>query len=366
MDELARLIHTHLALYPGMGIVDCVKLIYQNELGGAHLLQASGGCDDGEETLLRGLEEELLLPELRSPDPALPDVVPIGAGLCRVSLAALAAGPSTGTFARLCACTAGLRKGSKEGLRCKLERFSAMVAAGRTPYSMAEWERFLAENDLQSGAPPHHSARFRALYRPHYHILDAAEALYLPVYAAIDRALAQKPHVLVGIDGMAGAGKSSLGAALAKVYGCGVVHADDFFLRPAQRSAERLAEAGGNIDYERLAPVAHQAADDRAFCYQAYDCVTGAMGVWRELPAARLTVLEGSYALHPKVDAPCDVRVFLGCDAQVQARRVAARSGPALWPRFEREWIPMENRYFAAFGVRESCDVILDTSGLGG
>ena len=51
---------------------------------------------------------------------------------------------------------------------------------------------------------------------------------------------------------MAGSGKSVLGQLLSEVYSCNLFHMDDFFLRPEQRTAERLAEAGGNVDRERF------------------------------------------------------------------------------------------------------------------
>lgn len=361
MRETEELLRSHFSLYPGMEPEDGVKLLYQGSFG---MAPAEGDGPKAEASFLAALCAELDGPDLRSPAPEPPGQVPVGDGLCRVALSTLAAGPAPETFARLCLQAARGERGGAAALEAGLARLAAMARAGTTPWPAAEVERFLAGYRAQGCPPLRHSARYRALYRPHYRLLDEASARLLPVYAAIDRALAQKPHCLVGIDGMSGAGKSRLAAALAEVYGCRVVHADDFFLRPGQRSSERLAEAGGNIDYERLGPVALLAADDRPFEYAPYDCRTGELGPPRRLPAARLTVLEGVYALHPAVAAPCDVRVFLGTDAMVQRERLRRRD-PALWPRFESEWLPMESRYFAGFGIRESCDVVVDTGGLG-
>lgn len=185
--------------------------------------------------------------------------------------------------------------------------------------------------------------------------------IWLPVVKEIDRALTQKPHVLVGIDGMCASGKSTLAGYLVQKYGCGLVIADDFFLQPYQRTHGRLAQAGGNIDYERLSLVAQKAADDREFSYQAYNCQTQSMGSWRNVPAGALTVMEGAYCLSPQVDAKCDVKVFLWLDAEEQMRRIVRRNGAEMAKRFEDEWIPMENRYFAEFLVREGCEVVIDT-----
>ena len=68
----------------------------------------------------------------------------------------------------------------------------------------------------------------------------------------IDGLLSEKQTVLVAIDGCCGAGKTTLAAILAEKYDCNVFHMDEFFLRPEQRTARRLAQPGGNVDYERF------------------------------------------------------------------------------------------------------------------
>ena len=68
----------------------------------------------------------------------------------------------------------------------------------------------------------------------------------------IDELLTQKDMVVVAIDGKCTSGKTTLASKLAQIYDCNVFHMDDFFLRPEQRTPERFAEIGGNVDYERF------------------------------------------------------------------------------------------------------------------
>ena len=68
----------------------------------------------------------------------------------------------------------------------------------------------------------------------------------------IDELLAEKDMILVAIDGKCTSGKTTLASKLAELYDCNVFHMDDFFLRPEQRTPERFAEVGGNVDYERF------------------------------------------------------------------------------------------------------------------
>ena len=58
--------------------------------------------------------------------------------------------------------------------------------------------------------------------------------------------------LIAAIDGRCASGKTTAAELLQKQFGWTVVHADDFFLRPEQRTPERYAEPGGNLDRERL------------------------------------------------------------------------------------------------------------------
>ena len=68
----------------------------------------------------------------------------------------------------------------------------------------------------------------------------------------IDDLLKTGDQIVIAIDGNCTAGKTTLASVLAKEYDCNVFHMDDFFLRPEQRTAQRYAQPGGNVDYERF------------------------------------------------------------------------------------------------------------------
>ena len=61
----------------------------------------------------------------------------------------------------------------------------------------------------------------------------------------VKKAIEFKGHVVIAIDGRAGAGKTTFANELADLL-CGeIVPMDHFFLPPELRTEERLAEAGG-------------------------------------------------------------------------------------------------------------------------
>ncbi|MDR0960150.1 MAG: hypothetical protein LBM23_07335 [Propionibacteriaceae bacterium] len=141
-----------------------------------------------------------------------------------------------------------------------------------------------------------------------------------------------------------------------------VIPMDHFFLRPEQRTAERFAEPGGNIDYERFSDeVIEPLRAGRPFSYQPFDCQAGELGAPIEVTPSRVTIVEGSYALHPRFADAYGLSVLLTVDPDTQRHRLEERS-PGLVDRFEHEWIPLEERYLTATGIAHQVDAIIDTS----
>lgn len=166
-------------------------------------------------------------------------------------------------------------------------------------------------------------------------------------------------QVNVAVEGMCGSGKSTLGEALAKKYGCNLFHMDDFFLRPEQRTKARYAQPGGNVDYERFrGEVLEHLADREGFAYRRFDCRSMALEEPRTVSWNRLNIAEGAYSCHPFFGDVWHLRFFLEVSADTQRKRILARNGARMYRRFAEEWIPLENRYFEFYKIREKCVVI--------
>ena len=175
----------------------------------------------------------------------------------------------------------------------------------------------------------------------------------------LDQLLSQQERVIVAIDGPCTSGKTTLAAALEKEYDCNLFHMDDFFLRPEQRTPQRLAEAGGNVDYERfLADVLLPLQQGTPFSYQPFHCKTQELLPPVAVTPKPLTIIEGSYSLHPSFGNPYHLRVLLTVDPDIQRQRILDRPS-FLHQRFFDQWIPMENRYLEVFQISQQCDIIL-------
>lgn len=167
-----------------------------------------------------------------------------------------------------------------------------------------------------------------------------------------------KGAFLVAVDGRCAAGKTTLAKRLQENAGWSVLHLDDFFLRPQQRTRERLREPGGNVDYERfleeaLLPLKRGESE---IVYRPFDCHSLTLTEPIRIKAGRVCVIEGSYSCHPALWDFYDLRVFLTVGREEQRRRVQRRNGEAAAVFLER-WIPLEERYFSAYQIGERCDL---------
>ena len=152
--------------------------------------------------------------------------------------------------------------------------------------------------------------------------------------AAFVSALGALKKGVAAIDGMCASGKTTLAARLGGELGMTVLHMDDFFLQPLQRTPERLAQPGGNVDRERfrdevLAP--------------------------RIIRPTPVVLVEGAYSMHPALRDAYALSAFVGIAPQLQRARILARNGEEGLRRFEARWIPLENAYIAACGVERAC-----------
>lgn len=171
--------------------------------------------------------------------------------------------------------------------------------------------------------------------------------------------LLQKDMALLAIDGSCTSGKTTLAAELQAAYPCQVIAMDDFFLRPCQRTPERMAQVGGNVDYERFQEeVLSPLLSGRPACYRPYCCRTGRLLDPVTVEPRGLIVIEGSYSQHPYFENPYDLRIFLAHTPELQNARVLQRP-QHLHRTFFELWIPMENAYFEAFHIAEKADLIL-------
>ena len=99
----------------------------------------------------------------------------------------------------------------------------------------------------------------------------------------------------------------------------------------------------------------------QAIPYRAYSCRAGAYLPEQCFAPQPLVIVEGSYSCHPTLADCYDLKVFVTCSKEEQARRLLAREGER-YSGFTARWIPLEEGYFAKFQIEQTVDFILDTT----
>ncbi len=346
-EQTRTMLTQHCQAYPQLREQDIFKYLYQSAFGCEHLVS-------DESTVLRYLQSEYAAVQATASD----RTEPLDGSYSRVHLGVCAGGLRPGTLARLFCLSARKQPNGRADLEQKLEVANEMVAQGELPLHPDTFVQKLNEWRAQGFPAVHHSAAFRETYHPAYRVIANQYAYFLSVFTEIDKRLS-KGSAIIAIEGGSASGKTTLASMLQQVYGCNVFHTDDFFLRPGQRTAARLSEIGGNLDRERFADeIVKPLMTGKQICYRRFDCSTQTLGELITVPHTDLTVIEGTYSMHPAFGDYFDLAIFLDVHPDLQKKRITLRNTPQLAKRFFDEWIPLENEYFTKMDIKTRTDLL--------
>lgn len=161
MKELEQILRTHARQYPQMRPTDAVKLIYQNEFGGGHMIRNEDAC-------MEYLRREYGAVEK---DPSMPQYEPIGNGLVRVNLAAVRESEVEQLGRDFIRSAAG-HTGSLESFRKKLAVLAALVEEGLFSFGTDALNAYLTKYEAAGYPAVSHSREYRESYRPAYRVIQ--------------------------------------------------------------------------------------------------------------------------------------------------------------------------------------------------
>ncbi len=343
---ITEVLKSHFLKYRKMTPQDTVKLIFQSEFGGGHLIT-------DEKYVLERLKKETL-ETVR--DESIPMTEYLGDDAYRINLASLPTSLSPETLAKIFAESAVRFHGKEERFSSKLNEVIPLISEKYTSFSEYDYIKYLEEYYKNGGGAVRHSFIYSLEYKPAYRVIHADFVPFIELFARIDEALSANSVRVIKLDGRCGSGKTTLGGLISSVYGCGVIHADDFYVPRNRRDA-----TDDNLDFERMSCEINSILSGDTDRYGRFDCSEQRITENIPVKTEPFILVEGSYSLHEKLSVPSFLKIFLTISPEEQIARIEKRD-PDSVTAFREKWIPLEEEYFTKFDVSKTADIVIDTS----
>jgi uridine kinase len=189
----------------------------------------------------------------------------------------------------------------------------------------------------------------------------------LPVTGALDlisSSVALDRTFLVGIDGGAGAGKTTFahwfaGVIHASSTPVSIVHIDNF-CRPSSEREDKNAVVS-DLDWKRLRDrVLNPLQTGESALFQLYDWPADRLKDWVTINVGGVTIVDGVTATRRELSGYYDLRIWLSCPRDIRASRLLGRGDT---PEAEiKRWLPSEDRYIASHNPEERAHLTIDTT----
>lgn len=175
--------------------------------------------------------------------------------------------------------------------------------------------------------------------------------------------------VLIGVDGVDGAGKTTFADELAVHVSRPTVRisVDDFHNVSALRYRLGRDSAEGfwldAFNYPRLiADVLEPLRASRRYRPRAHDLASDAIvdEGWRTAPRDAVVIIDGLFLLRPQLSGRFDLVIFVDVPFRIAAERLARRDGARPMERY----VGASRRYLASCDPKSCADVLIDNSDL--
>lgn len=173
--------------------------------------------------------------------------------------------------------------------------------------------------------------------------------------------------LLIGIDGFGGSGKSTLARKL-RDFGKNitVIEMDDFYRPSAERRLNNdPISIGMDFNWPRmrdqiLIPITSGLPGK----YQRYDWNEDSLAEWHDVPTGGIVIIEGVYSTRQELTDLYDYKIWVDSPHNIRLARGLERDGEGARDRWEKEWMPAEERYVRIHQPYNAADLIIEGSGL--
>lgn len=342
--------------YPLTQPDDIIKLVFQSEYGGGHLIkneQDSLSCLINEINELNEYIDGDIFEEIGSGKERLHINVDNSADIPAKLINKMHVASSAET------------RPDHDLFIKKIELIDKIADLGVFSFSLSDFKSAYNKYSQGDFKNIRHSQIYRNEYHPHYRVVNSDYKSLLEVILEINKRLEENTvPVIIGMDGRSGAGKTHYAQQLKNIFNCEIIHMDDFFLPFELRRAERYEEPGGNIHYERFIEEAiSPMMKKEGFAYRVFDCQSGTYLLEkRQISSNDIYLIEGAYSLHPRFNDIYDIKVFVDVDRDVQLQRIEKRNGLDSLQAFKDMWIPLEEKYISFYNIEKNSDFIVSNS----
>ena len=183
--------------------------------------------------------------------------------------------------------------------------------------------------------------------------------------ALVRRASATGRTTLVAIDGLGGAGKSTLAAEVSEaIEDVAIVGVDDFYRPMADAERAQLGPKEGYdryFDWERLrdAVLVPLSAESRSR-HRRYDWATGKLDEWHEVEPGGIVIVEGVYSTRPELRPYFGITIYVDTPREQQLGRMLTRMYEDI--SWVENWMAAEDWYLEQMRPKEHVDLVVDGS----
>ena len=163
----------------------------------------------------------------------------------------------------------------------------------------------------------------------------------------------KQPTLLIGIDGLGGAGKSTVANFIKdNIPDTTIVEMDDFYIPELTRD-----------DWDRVyEQVIKPLKTNASASYQRFDWDTKQLAEWHTIESGGVVIVEGVYALHEKLKDTYDYRIWVECPYDIRLKRGLERDGEEARSWWVDEWMPKEEEYKQSQKPQQTADIVIDGS----
>lgn len=170
--------------------------------------------------------------------------------------------------------------------------------------------------------------------------------------------------VLVGVDGGAGAGKTTFTHWFAETIKetttpVSIVHIDNFCRPSAERRKDYAVVS--DLDWKRLRDqVLIPLQSGEAARFQLYDWPADRLKDWVTIDVGGVTIVDGVTATRNELSGYYDLRIWFSCPRDIRVSRLSGR-GDTSAAEIKR-WLPSEDRYIASHDPESRAHLVIDTT----